>query len=164
MISQTVEYALRAIVTIAQHQGAAVTAQKIAAITRVPAPYLSKLMQGLVRNGVVRSQRGVHGGFVLTKDPTQLTVLDVVDSVDPIRRILECPLGISSHGDLLCPLHRRLDNALQSIEQLFRVTTIAELLSDAKGSIPLCQDHTVLSIHGDSTAAPTLSSGKTGKP
>ena len=44
MISQTVEYALRAIVTIAQHEGVPCTAQKIAEITQVPAPYLSKMM------------------------------------------------------------------------------------------------------------------------
>ena len=46
MISQTVEYALRAIVTIAQHNGEACTSQQISKITQVPAPYLSKLMQG----------------------------------------------------------------------------------------------------------------------
>ena len=41
MISQTVEYALRAVVTIAQHDGAPCTAAKISMITKVPAPYLS---------------------------------------------------------------------------------------------------------------------------
>lgn len=61
MISQTVEYALRAIVTIAQHDGTPCTAQKISSITKVPAPYLSKLMQGLVRGNLVTSKRGLHG-------------------------------------------------------------------------------------------------------
>ncbi len=74
MISQTVEYALRAIVTIAQQDGESVTSQKISKITQVPAPYLSKLMQGLVRAKLVTSKRGLHGGFVLTKEPADLTV------------------------------------------------------------------------------------------
>ena len=94
MISQTVEYALRAIVTIAQHEGQPCTAKKLAEITQVPLPYLSKLMQGLVRGGMVTSQRGLHGGFLLRRDPGNLTILDVVNVVEPIKRILHCPLNI----------------------------------------------------------------------
>ena len=67
MFSQTLEYALRAVVTIAQHEGHSCTASQISEITLVPAPYLSKLMQRLVRSGVVFSQRGLHGGFVLAQ-------------------------------------------------------------------------------------------------
>ena len=104
VISQTVEYALRAVVTIAQNGGGPCTAQNISAVTRVPAPYLSKLMQGLVRAGVVSSQRGLHGGFVLTKAPEQLSIWDVVEAVEPLKRILECPLGIASHGNFAVPL------------------------------------------------------------
>ena len=77
MISQTVEYALRAIVTIAQHNGAPCTAQRISVITQVPAPYLSKLMQGLVRAKLVTSKRGLHGGFVLTKPSSDLTTMSL---------------------------------------------------------------------------------------
>jgi Rrf2 family protein len=137
MISQTVEYALRAIVTMAQHHGQPQTAKQISAITQVPAPYLSKFMQGLVRAGLVGSQRGLHGGFVLVKDPKDLTIWEVVDAVDPIQRIRQCPLGIKSHGAGLCPLHRRLDQALALVEEQFRCTTIAELLAEP-GATPLC--------------------------
>jgi Rrf2 family protein len=146
MISQTVEYALRAIVTIAQHEGVACTAQKISAITQVPAPYLSKLMQGLVRAKLVTSKRGLHGGFVLTKEPTELTVWEVVDAVEPIKRIRECPLGIGSHDGTLCPLHRRLDHAMELVEDSFRATTVAELLSQSGGVTPLCEQRKVMTI------------------
>ena len=91
MISHTVEYALRAIVTIAQHDGVPCTAQTISSITQVPAPYLSKLMQGLVRADLVTSKRGLHGGFVLTKDPAELTIWEIVDAVEPIKRHSRVP-------------------------------------------------------------------------
>ncbi|MCA9218255.1 MAG: Rrf2 family transcriptional regulator, partial [Planctomycetales bacterium] len=94
MISQTVEYALRAIVTIAQYDGVPCTAQQIADITHVPAAYLSKMLQGMARSGLVDSKRGLHGGFVLKKAPSELTIWDVVEAVDPFKRIRECPLGI----------------------------------------------------------------------
>jgi len=152
MISQTVEYALRAIVTIAQHEGQPCTAQQISKITQVPAPYLSKLMQGLVRVGIVNSQRGLHGGFVLTKEPDKLTIWDVVDAVEPIRRILVCPLGIKSHGPVLCPLHQRLDAALATVEQQFRNTTIADILAEPGAATPLCQEKRTFMIQTDLAA------------
>ena len=120
MISQTVEYALRAIVTIAQHDGQSVTARQISTITQVPAPYLSKLMQGLVRANLVHSQRGPNGGFSLQKSSDQLTIWEVVQAVEPFKRIHECPLGIDTHGGTLCPLHQRLDNAMALVEESFR--------------------------------------------
>jgi len=147
MISQTVEYALRAVVTIAQHDGQPCTARKIAAITQVPSAYLSKLMQGLVRGGLVTSQRGLHGGFVLSRDPKEMTVFDVVDVVEPFKRIHTCPLGIDSHGATLCPLHRRLDKAMEMTEKVLRETTIAQVLSQPGSVTPLCEEQKVLSLN-----------------
>ena len=146
MISQTVEYALRAIVTIAQHDGQPCTAQLVSKITQVPAPYLSKLMQGLVRAGLARSQRGLHGGFVLAREPAELTIWDVVDAVEPFQRIHECPLGIKSHSSILCPLHRRLDNAMEMVEKQFRDTTIADVLAEPGEVTPLCQEKKMVMI------------------
>lgn len=146
MISQTVEYALRAIVTIAQHDGQPCTAQQISKITQVPAPYLSKLMQVLVRAGLTSSQRGLHGGFVLTKQPAELTIWEVIDAVEPFKRILECPLGIMSHGSTLCPLHRRLDRAMATVEEQFRNTTIADVLSEPGAVTPLCEETKMVMI------------------
>lgn len=140
MISQTVEYALRAIVTIAQQEGQPCTAKKIAEITQVPLPYLSKLMQGLVRGDIVNSQRGLHGGFVLTKQPAEFSILDVVNVVEPLKRIHECPLKIQSHGNTLCPLHRRLDKAIEATETIFRETNLTEMLSQPGSATPLCEE------------------------
>jgi Rrf2 family protein len=146
MISQTVEYALRAIVTIAQHDGQPCTAQQISKITQVPAPYLSKLMQGLVRAGIASSQRGLHGGFLLTRPPAELTIWEIVDAVEPIKRIRECPLGIGAHGGTLCPLHRKLDNALALVEESFQNTTVAEVLAQPGSVTPLCEETEVMTI------------------
>ncbi|MEZ6062974.1 MAG: Rrf2 family transcriptional regulator [Planctomycetaceae bacterium] len=146
MISQTVEYALRAVVTIAQHDGTPCTARRISDITQVPLPYLSKLMQGLVRGGIVSSRRGLHGGFVLKRDPAELTILDVVDVVEPIQRIHECPLGIKSHGKTLCPLHKQLDSAMAATETAFRETTVAQVLAQPGSVSPLCEEQKLVSL------------------
>src|SRR5206468_3435592 len=101
----------RAMVYLADHADAQTTPQ-IAEVTHVPAPYLAKILQSLSREGLVKSQRGVHGGFSLGLPATQTTIWDVVQAVDPIKRIKSCPLDLAAHKTKLCPLHKRLDDAL----------------------------------------------------
>ena len=77
-------------------------------------------MQSLGRAGVVQSRRGIGGGMTLVKAPAELTLLEVVGAVEPIKRIRTCPLGLAAHGARLCPLHERLDDALAMVEEAFR--------------------------------------------
>ena len=139
MFSQTVEYALRAVVHLADHAPMARTTEQIATATRVPRAYLSKVLQGLCHANIVLSKRGIGGGVSLAKSPGELTILDVVNAVEPIVRIRECPLGLTAHGIRLCPLHKRLDNALAQVETAFRQTTLAEILAEPTESRPLCE-------------------------
>jgi Rrf2 family protein len=138
MISQTAEYALRAIVQLATHEGHAQTVQQIADETKVPVHYLSKVLQALGRAKLIHSQRGLHGGFTLVRSPETLTVYEIVGAVDPVQRITTCPLGLEAHGTNLCPLHKRLDNACLMVEEAFRSSTIADLLAEPTTSKPLC--------------------------
>ncbi len=140
MISQTAEYALRAIVCLAGNSNKSLTSQEIADMARVPAGYMSKVLQALGRAGLVVSQRGLNGGFTLTRSADGMTVLDVVNAVDPIKRIKTCPLGLKQHGENLCPLHRQLDDAAALIETSFRNTRIVDLLTSASGLTPLCEN------------------------
>jgi Rrf2 family nitric oxide-sensitive transcriptional repressor len=138
VISQTEEYALRAVVHLASKVPAAQTTDEVAQATRVPRAYLSKVLQSLSRAGLVRSQRGIGGGMTLTKSPAKLTILEVVNAVEPIQRIRTCPLGLAAHGVRLCPLHKRLDNALAIFEKAFGDTTLADILAEPTRSVPLC--------------------------
>ncbi len=138
MFSKTVEYALRAVVHLAYHAPLAQTTDQIATATKVRKAYLSKVLQSLRRAGIVRSQRGVGGGMTLAKAPEDLTILEVVNAVERIERINHCPLDLASHGVRLCPLHRRMDNALAMVEAAFRSTTLAEILAEPSESKPLC--------------------------
>ncbi len=138
MLSQTLEYALRAAVCLAIDPDQPMTTQRVAEMTKVPLGYLSKVLQSLGRAGLVKSQRGLHGGFTLIDDPAELTILDIVNAVDPLRRIRECPLGIPAHGPNLCPLHRTLDNVMLGIEQAFAKATIADLIHRPDQNMPLC--------------------------
>lgn len=125
MFSQTAEYSLRAMMVLAANEKA-VGSEHIASETRVPKPYLSKILRDLVVAKLVISQRGPNGGFVLGRPAGQITVLDVLNAVDPLQRITECPLGRPDHQEL-CLLHRQLDEAIATVECTLRNATLADL-------------------------------------
>jgi Rrf2 family nitric oxide-sensitive transcriptional repressor len=127
MISLTAEYALRAVSYLAENGPTPCTVQEIGAATNVPVDYLSKVLQELARAKMVRSQRGLHGGFRLLKDPTELTAFDVIQAVSPTHRIDRCPMGQDEHADSLCRLHRLIDDSMSHLEAAFRETSIAYL-------------------------------------
>src|SRR5690242_1540240 len=101
MFSSTAEYALRAVVFLATSRDGLCGSQAIAEGTKVPSKYISKILSDLVEAGVVTSRRGPNGGFALARTPESISVLEVVNAVDPIRRIESCPLGIPAHGTSL---------------------------------------------------------------
>ena len=140
MFSNTVEYALRAIVYLAYEAPDGRTTAQISSATKIPKDYLAKIIQELAREGIVRTLRGVGGGVSLAKQPSELTILDVVKAVEPesVKRTTTCPLGLAAHGARLCPLHRRMDDAVALVEKAFRDTTLAEILAEPSDSVPLC--------------------------
>jgi Rrf2 family transcriptional regulator, nitric oxide-sensitive transcriptional repressor len=138
VFSTTLEYALRAVTFLACNPMEGLTAQRIAAGTQVPDDYLSKVLQQLVRGGVLTSQRGRNGGFQLARPASEISMLTVVNAVEPIVRIDKCPLGLRQHGVRLCPLHKRLDHAFGLVEKAFAETTLEELVVDNKNRESLC--------------------------
>lgn len=119
MVSQTTEYALRAMAHLARVSGASCTSREIAEATGAPRSYLSKIMRSLVRASLVRSCRGKHGGFRLARDPVVISVLDIAAAIDHVR-----PPGNTR-------FHRCLDEAQRQVEQILRKTTLAAVVGTA---------------------------------
>lgn len=140
MFSQTVEYALRAMVFLAGEpfeEEVAKNSQQIAHATKVPHAYLSKVLKLLAEAELISSQRGMGGGFMLRRNPSELTILEIVDAVEAIQRIDYCPLGLPSHGKNLCRLHQQMDHALGCVQQALSQSTLADILADPNPCIPL---------------------------
>ena len=130
VFSRTTEYALQAVCVLAEWAPSTVTTEEIARETDVPASYLPKVLQSLRRAGIVRSWRGIRGGVALAREPTAISVLDVMDAVDPIERLKRCPPGCIAHGVGLCPMHSRVDSILAMCEDVFRPLSLADVLAD----------------------------------
>ncbi|RLS35326.1 MAG: Rrf2 family transcriptional regulator [Planctomycetota bacterium] len=137
MLSKTAEYALRTVACLASEAGRAESADLLCEQTKVPRRYLHKVLQDLVKAELVSSRSGPGGGYMLTRDPDAITILDVVNAVAPLERIRHCPLGLPSHTSL-CPLHKELDKAYAANEEAFARVTMGQVLRSESKIIPLC--------------------------
>lgn len=137
MLSKTAEYALRAVVCLASLPRHPASADVLAKKTKVPRSYLHRVLQDLAAGGLVQSRPGPGGGYELTRVPSKITILDVVNAVEPIERIRQCPLGLPSHTSL-CPLHRELDKAYAATEAAFGRVTLKDLLNSTNPIVSLC--------------------------
>jgi len=146
MLSQTVEYALRAMTHLATlSPDNSLNSEGIAKRTKVPKGYLSKILRDLVIAELITSQRGPNGGFTLAKPPSEISILDVVNAVDPIERITKCPLGNPAHLKL-CPLHQHIDDSIAKMENGFACTMLPELLETSHRGSPQCKTLTAATI------------------
>jgi Rrf2 family protein len=86
-VSTRGDYACRALVSLSLHAGADMmplptSVRDIAERTGLPQPYLEQILLALKGAGIVRSKRGVGGGYVLARPPDQITLGDIVSAVD----------------------------------------------------------------------------------
>jgi Rrf2 family protein len=131
MLSQTAEYALRAVLYIAEF-GAdrPVAVGDIAQALDVPRNYLSKTLHQLARAGVVTSTFGPGGGFRLGSPPDTLT-LDVVIAPFDTAAERHCLLGRTRCRDSdPCAAHEHWKATADQIQRFFATTTVADLLGD----------------------------------
>ncbi|HZD03887.1 MAG TPA: RrF2 family transcriptional regulator [Longimicrobiales bacterium] len=129
MLSQTAEYALRAVLHLAREGGRGpVRVDDIAAALDVPRNYLSKILHVLARAGILESTRGPHGGFELAHPAGDLTLADVVEEFDPLKESASCLLGRRRCDDRTpCSAHARWKEVAETVRSFFRETTVAEL-------------------------------------
>lgn len=134
MFSQTVEYALRAMVQLAVEAPEACTTQHIAENTRVPGAYLAKVLQSLRRGGLISSRRGVGGGVKLARPPKKINLLEVINAVEPLERSVESPKRAPS--STLVGLNRRLDGMLEQLQKSCSSTSLADVAPAPKAKKP----------------------------
>jgi Rrf2 family transcriptional regulator, iron-sulfur cluster assembly transcription factor len=107
MLTLTGEYALRAAVHLAsQEEGRFFLARDVAAATQIPSAYLAKILQAMVKEGLLTSQRGLHGGFRFARPISQISLAEVIGAIENLERYQQCILGQAECSDrVACPLH-----------------------------------------------------------
>jgi Rrf2 family transcriptional regulator, iron-sulfur cluster assembly transcription factor len=127
--SRSAEYAIRAFVHLAQvPDGKFAMVKTIAEREDIPAHFLAKVLQQLVRKGLLRSSKGPMGGFALRVEPGEIRLLDIVEALDGLARYQQCASGLSEcSDDMPCSMHDSWVDLRSRITDYLGRNTIAEL-------------------------------------
>lgn len=125
--SRTAEHALRAMVYLSLRSPDTCTTSEIAAATRVPKPYLSKVLQLLARSSLIESHRGVRGGINLAKAPEQTTVHEIIAAVDPRSRAHARAASVEQADTPFSEIHRQIGDVIAMVDRAFETITLVQL-------------------------------------
>lgn len=130
MLSNTAQYALRAMIHLGQREGEGpIRVDDIAEQLDVPRNYLSKILHALVREGVVKSLRGPRGGFALARPAASVKLYDVVAPFDDIEARRVCLLGRQECSDINpCVIHEHWKATASQVATFFRETSLAQVV------------------------------------
>jgi Rrf2 family protein len=129
LISRQTDYAIRCILALAQDRGRILNAREIARGMHIPQSFLAKILQKLVRRGLVRSQRGVQGGFRLAQPPARLSLWAVVQAVQGSVGINLCALNRRRcRRGAACTVHPVWAKMRREIEQRLKKQSVFSLL------------------------------------
>jgi Rrf2 family transcriptional regulator, nitric oxide-sensitive transcriptional repressor len=128
MLSQTVEYALRAALYIAREHPRSIPVADVATGVDAPRGYLAKILGDLARARILDSTRGPSGGFRLGSSPENVALSDVVAAIEGTEE-RRCLLGRGKCGDNPgCTAHARWAPIANDVDAFFGKTTLADLL------------------------------------
>ena len=133
MFSRSAGYALLALSHLAvQPSGRLVGAREIAAATGIPVPFLWKILRNLSRRKLVRSFKGVHGGYELARSAERISVLEVLESGRRPGLFRGCTLGLPGCSDQCpCPLDAAWKDLRKEVQTYFRKMTVADVAAHA---------------------------------
>ena len=134
-LSKSFGYALRGILYIAamQDEERKVQIEEIATQLSVPKHFLGKIMQQMVKAGLLKSTKGPYGGFSLTGKTLDAPLIKLLETTDDINRFNICVLKLKTCNSANpCPLHHKMEVFKNDILKLFHETTINDLLTDNK--------------------------------
>jgi Rrf2 family protein len=134
-VSSKAHYGLRMMTEFAKAYGhGPLSLAEVARVEHLPLAYLEQLAGCLRRGGLVESTRGVHGGYVLSRRPEDISVLDVVSLVEGEVAPVECVAHGYEPGSCLreneCASRGLWQRLKVSIDAVLSSTTLAELVAD----------------------------------
>ncbi|MCS3799537.1 RrF2 family transcriptional regulator [Niastella sp. OAS944] len=130
MLSSTCKTAIKAVIYLASkfESGENAGIKEIAEFIDASEHTIGKLMQTLVKQGVVNSVKGPSGGFYISKEQRKQPIINIVEAIDGKQLFKECGLGLSKcSASRPCPIHHDYKEARDKVEKLFSTRKIADL-------------------------------------
>jgi Rrf2 family transcriptional regulator, iron-sulfur cluster assembly transcription factor len=129
-LSQTSGYAIKALACLSEPDCQSRSITEIAGRTRVPRPYLAKIVNALVRSGLVTARRGIGGGVSLARRPEEITLLQIVEAVEGKNWLGDCLLSLDECSDQsTCPTHDFWQRIRGEITHQLGTTSLAAIIA-----------------------------------
>jgi Rrf2 family protein len=144
IFSKATGYGIRALAYMASRaNGAVLGLQEIAEHEHIPPLYLRKILGELRRHRLLRSLKGIHGGYELARPPSDITLWEVFSVLEPDPYFDACILGKGPcDPDSACVLHEEWQKVRKQLVDMLKAKTIAEIASrsnKASGDMPAAQ-------------------------
>jgi Rrf2 family protein len=138
-ITRAGEYGVLGLLNLARRvPGEVAMIDEVSSQERIPRSFLAKIFQNLAKAGLIRSNRGVGGGFVLLKKPSEITVLQVIEAIEGQIAFQRCMTETEEcgHGGDGCALCGLFEQAQDQVKDVFAKTTLADLLKSTETARP----------------------------
>ncbi|HEX5151546.1 MAG TPA: Rrf2 family transcriptional regulator [Parafilimonas sp.] len=138
MLSYTCKTAIKAVIYLASkfESGENAGLKEIAEFINASEHTVGKLLQILVKQGVINSVKGPAGGFYISKEQSRQAIINVVEAIDGKNVFKECGLGLSKCSAAHpCPIHNEYKEARNLIEKLFNTKKIADLCEPVNNGV-----------------------------
>lgn len=133
MLSKTCEYALRAMIYIAQQSkdGSMVNIKEIAENINSPELFIAKILQGLSKQGFLHSSKGRYGGFYISQEDSKVSLADIVTAIDGDKMFSGCGLGLAYCSETNpCPIHNEYKEARDKLNEIYGMTTLEQFRTE----------------------------------
>jgi Rrf2 family iron-sulfur cluster assembly transcriptional regulator len=129
MFSKTCEYAIRAVVYISSApHGDKLSIDSICEQIQAPKHFTAKILQLLSHEGIVSSQKGIHGGFYIGKEQSELPLIKIVTAIDGTKVFDGCGLGLAHCSEVNpCPMHGKFKSIRTDMKNMLQTTSVGEL-------------------------------------
>lgn len=126
------EYGIFGVLYLAEKDRTVVTPlSEISKAQNIPEKFLAKIFQSLSKSGIIRSHRGVRGGFTLAKDPSEISIKEVLETIQGPYHLMKCLTDIKActmDKTDFCPLREILVIAEKKLVSVFEQYTLADLV------------------------------------
>jgi Rrf2 family protein len=129
MLSKTCEYALRAMIYIAQHSKSRnmINIKEISENIGSPELFIGKILQGLSRQGFLQSSKGRYGGFFIDGKNAKRSLADIVIAIDGDKVFKGCGVGLDYCSEKNpCPIHDQYKKARTAIYSIYKSATLEQ--------------------------------------
>lgn len=135
MFSTSCHYGLQAMLYIAMYSSSDknVGLTEIAENQEIPKHFLSKILQQLVKYGLIESMKGPNGGFKLSHSAEDITLIKIIDAIDGLDIFTQCGIGFKKCSDSHpCPIHNDFKQVRDKVQHLFETKTLKELVEEVE--------------------------------